>query len=227
MASLITMAESEKIIILGTGGNSIDILDVINDINTKQGKKTYDCLGFLDDDETSWNQKVSGLEVLGPLRSASEYRDAHFINGIGNPNNFWEKEEIIFQTKIPPEKFSTLIHPTASVSKMAELGRGTVIFQNVTVASGVKIGDHVVVLPNSVISHGCQIEDYTCITGGVCISGEVNIGKASYLGTNCSIIGKIKIGNFSLIGMGSVVLHDVPENCMYVGNPAKFLKYTK
>ena len=39
----------KNIIILGTGGNSIDILDAINEINLIS--KKYNCIGFLDDDE--------------------------------------------------------------------------------------------------------------------------------------------------------------------------------
>ena len=74
------------------------------------------------------------------------------------------------------------------------------------------------------ISHDDIIGDYTCITGGVCISGGVKIGKSCYLGTNCSIKENLKIGSYSMIGMGSNVLQDVPDNSIFVGNPAKFLR---
>jgi sugar O-acyltransferase (sialic acid O-acetyltransferase NeuD family) len=215
----------KEIIIFGTGGNCIDILDTINEINKIEPK--YRCMGFLDDDKGTWGRKIMGVEVLGPLGLAGKLPDSYFfVNGIGSSKNFYKKQDIIEKTKIPQHKFETIIHPTAAVSETSEIGRGVVILQNVTVASNVRIGNHVIILPNSVISHDDIIDDYTCITGGVCISGGVKIGKSCYLGTNCSIIETITIGSYSLIGMGSVVISNVKENSVMVGAPSRYLRKT-
>jgi sugar O-acyltransferase (sialic acid O-acetyltransferase NeuD family) len=216
----------KKIIILGTGGNCIDILDTIQTINQAKPELSYECSGFLDDNEQNWGKEYYGVPVLGPLNSANNYPDHFFVNGIGSQSNFWKKKTIISKTNIPTERFVTLIHPTASVSAMAHLGYGVVVFQNVTITSNVKMGNHIIILPNSVISHDDVIGDYTCITGGVCISGGVSIGQSCYLGTNSSIIGNIRIGNYCLVGMGSVVLEPVDDNQVVVGNPARFLRNT-
>jgi sugar O-acyltransferase (sialic acid O-acetyltransferase NeuD family) len=173
-----------------------------------------------------WGEKLHGVEVLGPLTYASDLTECCFVNGIGTVTNFWNKDSIISKTRIPLERFETIVHPSASVSRTAHLGRGVVIFQNVTITSNVIVGDHVIVLPNSVISHDDTIGDYTCITGGVCISGGVTIGRSCYLGTNSAIVNNVEIGAISLIGMGSVVLESVPPNSVFVGNPARFLRFT-
>lgn len=68
------------------------------------------------------------------------------------------------------------------------------------------------------INHDDIIGDYTCIAGGV------TVGKSCYLGTNCAIKEYVKIGENSLIGMGSVVLNNVSENSVVVGNSAKFIR---
>jgi sugar O-acyltransferase (sialic acid O-acetyltransferase NeuD family) len=216
---------SEKqIIILGTGGNCIDILDTINDINASLGSVKYNCIGFLDDNTEKWGKSIWGIKVLGGLQSAINYKNAYFVNGIGSSQNFTKKEKIIRSTGLKDEQFETIIHPTASVSKSAVIGPGTVVFQNVTITSNVKIGEHVIILPNSVISHDNVIGSYSCITGGVCISGEVVIGKACYLGSNSTFRERIRIGDFSLIAMGSNVLKDVPPNSTLMGNPARIVK---
>jgi sugar O-acyltransferase (sialic acid O-acetyltransferase NeuD family) len=217
---------TKKVVILGTGGNSVDILDTIHDINAQTAREVYECLGFLDDNESLWGNLLHGVKILGPLAAAQELKGCYFVNGIGTPANFWKKESIITKTGVPHERFATIIHPSASVSTMASIGLGTVVFQNVTITSNVKIGNHVIILPNTVISHDDVIGDYTCITGGVCISGGVKVGKSCYLGTNSAIIGNIEIGNYCLIGMGSVVLESIPHNSMFAGNPARFLRHT-
>jgi sugar O-acyltransferase (sialic acid O-acetyltransferase NeuD family) len=221
------MPRTKEILILGTGGNCIDILDTIQEINSSRGPIRYRCIGFLDDDSDRLHRQYYGFPVLGPLSSAADYKRAVFVNGIGSPTNYTNKKAIIEKTGLGAERFETLVHPSAVVSKMARLGTGNVVFQNAVITSNVKIGDHVIILPNSVVSHDDIIGDYVCIAGGVCISGGVRIGESCYLGTNCTIIANISIGEYSMIGMGSVVLKDVPSHSVYVGNPARLLRKIK
>ena len=174
------MASPKKLIILGTGGNCVDILDTVNERNAHSTIPQYECIGFLDDDPQQWGKEIWGVQVLGPLESAPKYPDAYFVNGIGSEHNFWKKAAIIAKTRVPLDRFETIVHPTASVSRMATLGKGVVVLQHVTIANQARIGHHVIILPNSVISHDAVIGDYTCITGGVCISGMVTIGRDCY-----------------------------------------------
>lgn len=51
------------------------------------------------------------------------------------------------------------------------------------------------------------------------------IGNNVSLGANVCIMGDIKIGNNVVVGAGSVVVKDVPDNCVVAGNPAKIIKY--
>jgi sugar O-acyltransferase (sialic acid O-acetyltransferase NeuD family) len=215
-----------KTVILGTGGNCVDILDTLGEINSAASQQKYECVGFLDDDESTWGKSIHGVPVLGPLSSAKTVAGAWFVNGIGSSSTFWKKEAILAKTGLPHERFLTLVHPSACVSRFARLGFGTVVFPQVTIASNVRVGDHVVILPNSVISHDGSVGDYTCIAGGVCISGCVSVGKSCYLGTNSSIRDNVTLGDYCLIGMGSVVVGDVAANTVVVGRPAKPLRRT-
>ncbi len=218
----------KKIVILGTGGNCTDILDTLLDINDAQENPAYECTGFLDDNPEKWGQSFHGVKVLGPLLQAKELNDCSFVFGIGSASNFWRRKVILETAGIEnDERFETIIHPTASVSRMATIKKGSVIFQNVTITSNATIGRHVYILPNSIISHDDVIGDFTCITGGACISGNVHIGQSCYIGANAAIRDGIIIGDNCLIGMGSIVTKDIPENNVVVGNPARFLRNTQ
>jgi sugar O-acyltransferase (sialic acid O-acetyltransferase NeuD family) len=215
----------QQLIILGTGGTCLDILDTVLDLNGAGNGPGFDCIGFLDDNPALWGSTIQGVPVLGSLASASQLRDCVFVNGIGNPSNYTRREAMVDRTGIAIERFATLIHPTASVSRTARIGRGVVIFQYVTVTSNVRIGNHVVILPNTVVSHDDQIADFTCVAGGVKISGGVRVGRGCYLGTGCALIGGIEVGDGALVGMGSVVIRSVPPNVVVAGNPARFLRH--
>ena len=217
----------KKIVILGTGGNCTDILDTLLDINDARGNLIYECIGFLDDNPEKWKQSFHTVKVLGPLQKAKELNDCSFVFGIGSASNFWRRREILAKTGIEDKRFESIVHPTASVSRMAMVGRGAVIFQNVTITSNVNIGKYVTVLPNAVISHDDIIGDFTCIASSASVSGNVRIGEGCYIGTNSAIKDGVTIGDHCLIGMGSVVLKDIPENNVMVGNPARFLRNTR
>ena len=51
------------------------------------------------------------------------------------------------------------------------------------------------------------------------------IGDNVSVGANVCIIGNIVIGNNVTIGAGSVIVKDVPDNCVVVGNPGRIVKY--
>jgi sugar O-acyltransferase (sialic acid O-acetyltransferase NeuD family) len=217
------MPALSRIVILGTGGNSIDILDLIQDLNGAAVGQ-YECVGFLDDNRAIWGSAFQGVPVRGPLSLAAELSDCVFVNGIGSPASFRRKEALIASTRMPVDRFITLVHPTAVVSRSARLGFGVVLFPHVTIASNARVGHHVIVLPSSIVSHDVSIGDYTCVAGGVAISGSVRVGRSCYLGTGSQIIGGAEIGDGALVGMGSVVIRNVPRHAIVAGNPARVLR---
>lgn len=50
------------------------------------------------------------------------------------------------------------------------------------------------------------------------------IGDNVTLGANVTIIGGVSIGDNVTIGAGSVVVKDIPDNCIAVGNPARIIQ---
>lgn len=71
-------------------------------------------------------------------------------------------------------------------------------------------------------------KNFTCIhctTLGAKNNGRPVIGDDVTLGACVTIIGPVKVDNNVTIGAGSVVVKDIPDNCIAVGNPAKVVKY--
>ena len=76
----------------------------------------------------------------------------------------------------------------------------------------VRIGANATVLPNVLI--GRRRPDKPAL---------VNIGNNAYIATGVTILGPVTIGDNVTIAANSVVIKDVPDNCVVSGVPAKII----
>ena len=120
--------------------------------------------------------------------------------------------------------FTTLIHPTASVSKRSEVGAGTIIAQGVIIGSHNVIGRHVIFGRGTLVGHHTHIGDHCSIFPGCNIAGNNRIGNAVYMGLGSIIINNLNVGSHTVIGAGSVVVKDVPDRTQVLGVPARIVK---
>lgn len=87
----------------------------------------------------------------------------------------------------------------------------------------ISIGNNVTLAPRvHILAHDASTKralGYTRI-------GLVSIGDNVFIGASSVVMPGVKIGNGAIIGAHAVVTHDVPENCVAVGNPAKVIGST-
>ena len=59
---------------------------------------------------------------------------------------------------------------------------------------------------------------------GIDVIKPINVGDNVFIGSCVTIMPGVTIGNNVIIGASSVVTRDVPDNVIYAGIPAKFIK---
>ena len=93
-------------------------------------------------------------------------------------------------------------------------------------AGGIEIGRAVGIGPEVKILSSTHVEgelDYPIICNDLSFK-KVIIGDGCDIGIGSIILPGITVGQGSIIGAGSVITKDIPEYCVYAGNPAKLLR---
>ena len=78
--------------------------------------------------------------------------------------------------------------------------------------------------PEVKIGKNCKILHGVTMGGRAGHKGLPVIGDNVLIGVHAQILGDVKIGNNSVVGAGAIVTHDVPDNVVVVGNPARILR---
>lgn len=216
-------ASARLLVILGAGGTAHDALDVVEAINAAGPAPAWRPIGFLDDTREPGSRHL-GLEILGRLADALRFGDCTFLNVIGSDRSFRRRPEILAATGLPAGRFATLVHPAASVSARAHLGRGVLVNHGVSVGGGAAIGDHATLCPGCVVGHDAAIGEYTILAPGAIVSGHVRLGRNCYIGAGAVVRQGLEVGDRALVGMGSVVVSEVAADRTVVGNPARPLE---
>jgi acetyltransferase EpsM len=195
--------------IFGASGHAKVILDILNsrDINVE---------AIIDD-----NPKVDFLlNIIVSKTIDFEFSDkCQFIIAIGN--NLIRRKIVINNNFT----FYKAIDSTASISKFAAIGDGTVVMPNAVVNADASIGNHCIINSRSVVEHDCLLGNYVHISPGASLAGNVSIGEGTHIGIGSCVIQGVKIGKWVTVGAGAVIINDVPDFAVVVGNPGKIIKF--
>ncbi|MBS6666316.1 MAG: serine acetyltransferase [Coprobacillus sp.] len=82
----------------------------------------------------------------------------------------------------------------------------------------------IVIHPDAIIGRNCIIEQNVTIGGRSGLTVLPKIGNNVLIGAGASVLGPVVVGDNVQIGAGAVVVHDIPEDCVVVGVPAKIIK---
>ena len=123
-----------------------------------------------------------------------------------------------------PERLINLVHPHASVSPSAMLGRNVFVGSQAVIGMEARVGDGVSQNALSSIEHDNQIGDFTFLGTGSILCGHVTTGECAFIGGGATIKPGTRGGARTTIGTGAVLIRDADPDSVYIGNPARKLE---
>ena len=149
--------------------------------------------------------------------------------------DYFSHESAIIDDKCIIGSDSKIWHFSHIMSKSI-IGKKCNIGQNVVVSPGVKLGNNVKVQNNVSIYTGVTCEDDVFLGPSMVFTNVINprsavvrknqylstiVKKGATIGANSTIVCGNNIGYFAFIGAGSVVISDIPNYALVVGNPSR------
>lgn len=133
----------------------------------------------------------------------------------------------------------TAVWEWSKVREGATIGTDCVIGQGVYIDHDVRIGDRCKIQNAVSIYHGVSIGDEVFVGPHATFTNDLVprasnpdwmvvptiVGDGASIGANATIVCGITLGAWCMVGAGSVVVDDVPEGALVVGNPAVVIDY--
>ena len=203
--------------IIGAGGHG----RVVADFAEAAGR--WGTIRFLDDRFPDGG-RVDDWDVMGGLalldRAAAGSDHADYLVALGD-NRL--RETLCRRILADGRRLATLIHPSAVVSRRAEIGAGTVVFANVVVNIGAVVEMGAILNTGCCVEHDCRIGAFSHIAPGALLAGEIEVGERGWVGIGASVRNGIRIGPDATIGAGAAVIRDVEAGATIVGVPGSEL----
>lgn len=181
----------------------------------------YQNITFFDDRWPSltsvelWN--VSG-DTAALLAAASEYDVV--VVAIGHNATRCAKQR---ELSAAGANFDLLAHPSAVISKYANIKAGTVVMANAVVNPFSHIGASCIINTSSVVEHDCRLAEGVHISPNASLAGGVEVGENSWIGIGSQVKQLVVVGCNAVVGAGSTVINHIPDFQTVVGSPAHTL----
>jgi sugar O-acyltransferase (sialic acid O-acetyltransferase NeuD family) len=209
---------NKKCIIIGAG--------TYGNVYAEYLKKEYHILGFADDDEELIGKEFSGLKVLGNVEEVikNAAKDIAFFVPIGDCS---VRVRILKKLNRLGFRTPNYIHPTANIHDSVKIADNAVyILQGTVIMPFSRIDKYVMISSGTIITHHAHIQRGVFISFGVNIGASLTVKERAFIGIGATIMTGIKsVGENSLTGAGAVIIEDIPDNAVVVGNPGRILKY--
>jgi sugar O-acyltransferase (sialic acid O-acetyltransferase NeuD family) len=204
---------TKPVVIVGAGRQGRNVADVLE-------AQTKKIAGYLDDTKPK-GVLVFDYPVLDGL-SAIEDRafvlDYAWIVAIGDNyvrDNLYRKLDGLGAT------FVNAIHPSAQISRGANLGRGLFIAACTVAHTGSIIGDWALVGGHAFFGVDARVSEAAFIGNGVILSAGASVGARSFLGSGAILSNDASVGADCVVGAGSLVMKELADGTTAYGIPAR------
>jgi UDP-2-acetamido-3-amino-2,3-dideoxy-glucuronate N-acetyltransferase len=208
-----------------------------------------ECAHFLECIRTRQRPRTDGheaLRVLSVLQQceaalqappATEAARPKPRNGLGpkDERGFFAHESAFIDAGVVIGQGTSIWH-VSHIMKGSQIGKDCRIGQNVVIGPNATLGDGVKIQNNVSVYEGVTLEDHVFCGPSMVFTNVYNprseirrmdelrptlVRRGATLGANCTVVCGVTIGAYAFAAAGAVVIKDVPDYALIVGNPGR------
>lgn len=169
--------------------------------------------------------EVLGCKIIGTDHDIEKYAATHeFIITVGHIKDSSIRRKIAEKIEAVGGKLATIKASTASVSRHATIGAGTVVLHGAMVNAAATVGKNCIINTLANIEHDASIGDFCHISTGAMVNGNCTVGGDTFVGSQSVMLNGIYIPAGCVVAAGSFVRKSIGERGIYAGNPAILMK---
>lgn len=208
--------------IYGTGGSGRELLEMISKYDELNNR--WDEIIYIDDTKEIGNCKTKKRMPFDMFSQLYSHEKAEVAIAVGEPQY---REQLGEKVQNKGYKLAIIISPKAEVSPSARLLEGVVIKDNSIVSSDAVIGENTWINSNAIIGHDVNIGKNCQISSLSLVAGRTKVGNNVYIGGAACVREDLVIGDRAILSMGAIVLKNVKDNKIVMGNPAREIAENK
>lgn len=124
------------------------------------------------------------------------------------------------------------IEPGSIIREQVTIGKNAVIMMGAILNIGAVVGEGTMIDMGAVLGGRATVGAHCHIGAGTVLAGVVEPASATpvtvednvFMGANAVVIEGVHVGKNAVVAAGSVVIHDVPDNAVVAGVPARVIK---
>ncbi|MBC2172229.1 NeuD/PglB/VioB family sugar acetyltransferase [Listeria booriae] len=199
-------ASVESLIIIGDGGHSKMVQNIVRESGTYQLTEVWDDKYR----EPVARDGVVYTSLKGQLQGLTQMdADATFFVAIGD-NDI--RKKIARTLALAGEKFAVIIHPTAFVEATVEIGEGSLVMAGSIVQANTVLGKHVIVNSGATVEHDILVGNFVHFAPGSVVTGGCTVADNVLVGAGSVVVPNISIGANVVVGAGSTLTRNIESN---------------
>ena len=181
----------------------------------------YRLMGFIDDNPGIRECMGIPSKTLDEMLAERKPEELHVVISFGEPA---VRKMVSEKVKRAGLRELTVDLSSHFSPRFSSAEAGTILHSFSYVSVNAHIGQCCLINKYVLVGHDCRVGDYCVLSPKVILGGDVKLGDNTFIGAGAVLRNGVTIGKNVIIGMGAAVLHDVEDDAVVAGNPAKFIR---
>lgn len=210
-----------KIIIYGIGPFAKLIYEYLTNSNE------YEIVAFCADKEYIIGKELCNLPIIAFEEIENIYNPQYYKMLVAVGYSEMRNRKLMFEkAKAKNYTFINYIHPSV-IKHNFIIGENNIILAGCIIEPNVIIKDNNIIWSMTLLGHDCKLGNHNYISAKCLIAGNSTIKDLCFIGNGSNTINGLIIENESYLVAGTNIRKNTKQFGMYLGNPARFIKFNK